>query len=148
MKDIFDQYRTKAGLENEELKFFFNGIHLNDNVVISRSGLFNQAIINVYKKNEFHQINRNVSYPQSNDPINIIFAVNNGPKINVLISPNDKLQDAIDQFKSKTNNPNETYKFVFNSISIDPSKTPRELLLYPGSAIETIPLSSLKGGKN
>ena len=134
----FNKYRIKS-LENDSLKFTFNGKPLNEGLTLSASGLKDNSVIVVEKAN----------VPQ-NIPgfLSLIFEREGGyQNIMIQIESSKTVREAIIAYKNKMGlmNSDETFMLIFNSKTLDENITLAQAGLKNSSKILVIPTKGLIG---
>ena len=134
----FNKYRIKS-LENDSLKFTFNGKPLNEGLTLSASGLKDNSVIVVEKSNV-----------QQNIPgfLSLIFEREGGyQNIMIQIESSKTVREAIIAYKNKMGlmNTDETFMLIFNSKTLDENITLAQAGLKNSSKILVIPTKGLIG---
>ena len=109
--------------------------------------------MNMVNNNNLQNMNNmNMGNPSSsqmnNQYINVDFimgAEENNGKIMIQCSMDDKIQDLIDRFKTKSQEDVSKKKFVFNARALIPTKTVRESELVDGAKIFVLETKGIKG---
>ena len=134
----FNKYRIKS-LENDSLKFTFNGKPLNEGLTLSASGLKDNSVIVVEKSN----------IPQDKPGfLSLLFEREGGyQNITIQIESSKTVRDAIIAYKNKMGlmNSNETFMLIFNSKTLDENITLAQAGLKNSSKILVIPTKGLIG---
>ena len=152
---------NQMGMNNNQM--MNNGMNqMGMNNPMMNSGMMNMnnmnmmqaaANMNMMNNNNLQNMNdmnmgSNSSTPMSNQFINVDFMMGsdgeNG-KIMIQCSMDDKIQDLIDKFKTKTMEDVSKKKFVFNARALIPTKTVRDSELFNGAKIFVIETKGVKG---
>ena len=137
-----NRYKIKGNDMNAS-KFTANGKPLNENLIISQSGLNNNSVIQVESSNK-----PIMDFSPNADKYNLIFELKaGGQSMTIQISPDKKVIDAINSYKSKINIDGEM-KFIFNGQNIDSSLNIRQAGLRNGSKILVITTKDIEGALN
>ena len=134
----FNKYRIKS-LENDSLKFTFNGKPLNEGLTLSASGLKDNSVIVVEKAN----------VPQNMPGFLSLFFEREGGYENIMIQieSSKTVREAIIAYKNKMGlmNTDETFMLIFNSKTLDENITLAQAGLKNSSKILVIPTKGLIG---
>ena len=134
----FNKYRIKS-LENDSLKFTFNGKPLNEALTLSASGLKDNSVIVVEKSN----------VPQDKPGfLSLLFEREGGyQNIMIQIESSKTVREAIIAYKNKMGlmNSDETFMLIFNSKTLDENITLAQAGLKNSSKILVIPTKGLIG---
>ena len=108
----------------------------------------NMNMMNNNNLENMNNMNMGNTTQSNNQFINVDFimgADEENEKIMIQCSMDDKIQDLIDRFKTKTLEDVSTKKFIFNARALIPTKTVRDSEIFNGAKIFVVETKNVKG---
>ena len=165
MNNNYNQGMNPTGMNNPMTNSGMNQMGMNNPMM--NQGMMNMGMnnmnnmnmmqaamnMNMVNNNNLQNMNNmNMGNPSSsqmnNQYINVDFimgAEEENGKIMIQCSMDDKIQDLIDRFKTKSQEDVSKKKFVFNARALIPTKTVRESELVDGAKIFVLKTKGVKG---